>query len=307
MSGYSKLFSSILASTIWEADMPTRIVWITLLAMSNAKGKVEGSVPGLATFARVPLEQCRAALANLKAPDPDSRSKEHEGRRIMDIEGGWFIINYKKYRDQLNQEERREYLRVKQAEYRGKQKSTIVDDVSDKSTRLTQAEAEAEAEASTTTPLPPSRSKPIRPAAPQALTDTFNAFWLAYPKKVGKGAALKAWTKLKPSQKVCTRMLEAIAEQSVSDQWQKDRGQFIPHPATWLNQGRWDDEPIAQTDVQPSATRETRPHAAGQRPYVSSDADWWDECKIIHNGACDGDRMRHHLRVQTDRVKAANA
>ncbi len=148
MAGYTKLFNSILASTIWEADMPTRIVWITLLAMADKHGICEGSVPGLATFARVSLPQCRAALKALQEPDPDSRSHEQDGRRIEVVEGGWRLINHGKYRAKLGEDERREYLRVKQAEHRArKQASTKVNTVSDKSTQSTHAEAEADTEA----------------------------------------------------------------------------------------------------------------------------------------------------------------
>ncbi len=100
--------------------MPTRIVWITLLAMADKNGVAEGSVPGLATFARVPLKDCRRALEALQAPDPDSRTAEHEGRRIEPVEGGWRLINYGKYRAKMGVEDRREYLRVKQAESRRK-------------------------------------------------------------------------------------------------------------------------------------------------------------------------------------------
>jgi hypothetical protein len=48
--------------------------------------------------------------------------------------------------------------------------------------------------------------------------------------------------KVKPSADLLQRMLEAIKEQKASDQWKRDNGQYIPNPATWLNQGRWDDE-----------------------------------------------------------------
>ena len=68
----------------------------------------------------------------------------------------------------------------------------------------------------------------------------FDAFWVAYPKKVGKGAAEKAFSKLSPS--LLPQMLSAIDAQKQSDQWKKDGGQFIPNPATWLNQRRWEDE-----------------------------------------------------------------
>lgn len=149
-----------------------------------------------------------------------------------------------------------------------------------------------------------SRSKPS--PAPSALDVLFQSFWSAYPKKVGKEAARKIWARLKPSQELLDRMLRAINEQCQSDQWQKDQGQFVPHPATWLNQGRWDDEPtlIGEDVVIPPAIHENRPHAAGKRPVSAFDADWWEECKLLHDGQCDGDRMRHHLRVQSDRTRA---
>lgn len=69
--------------------------------------------------------------------------------------------------------------------------------------------------------------------------DVFAKFWSSYPRKVGKGAAEKAWAKVTtPLEEV----LEAVEKQKLSDQWQKDSGRFIPHPATWLNQKRWEDE-----------------------------------------------------------------
>jgi hypothetical protein len=146
MAGYTKLFNSILASTIWREDDKTRIVWITLLAMADKNGIADGSIPGLADFARVSVDDCRAALERLKQPDEDSRSKEHDGRRIAEVDGGWQILNHGKYRAKLNQDERREYLRIKQREYRRKQPSTKVNNVSHKSTVLTQPEAEAKAD-----------------------------------------------------------------------------------------------------------------------------------------------------------------
>ncbi len=151
MAGYTKLFSSILASTIWREDDKTRIVWITLLAMSDKDGIADGSVPGLADFARVSVDDCRAALNKLASPDADSRSKEYEGRRIEIIDGGWRILNHAKYRSKLNEDERREYLRKKQAEHRAKAgnvntASTGVNIGQQTSTPSTHAEADTEAD-----------------------------------------------------------------------------------------------------------------------------------------------------------------
>jgi uncharacterized protein YdaU (DUF1376 family) len=70
----------------------------------------------------------------------------------------------------------------------------------------------------------------------------FDRFWLAYPKKVGKDAAARAFAKRKPDAALVDAMVAAVERQRVSDQWRKDGGQFIPNPATWLNEGRWLDE-----------------------------------------------------------------
>lgn len=75
-----------------------------------------------------------------------------------------------------------------------------------------------------------------------SFTDTFAVFWKEYPRKVAKAAALKAWKKLRPSEVLVTQILAALQQQKESDNWLKDGGKFIPHPATWLNGGRWEDE-----------------------------------------------------------------
>jgi len=70
--------------------------------------------------------------------------------------------------------------------------------------------------------------------------DAFDRFWTVYPRKKGKGAALRAWHHLKPPLEV---VLAAVEAQRRSPDWQREGGRFIPHPATWLNQTRWQDEP----------------------------------------------------------------
>lgn len=70
----------------------------------------------------------------------------------------------------------------------------------------------------------------------------FEEFWKAYPKKVGKGAAERAWKKIKPGHQLCMQMVEAVKRQKQCGQWQRDGGQYIPNPATWLNQRRWEDD-----------------------------------------------------------------
>lgn len=75
--------------------------------------------------------------------------------------------------------------------------------------------------------------------ATNARARDFDAFWSAYPKKVGKQSARKAFEKAKVPLET---LLTAIERQKCSSQWSRDGGRYIPNPATWLNQGRWEDE-----------------------------------------------------------------
>lgn len=79
----------------------------------------------------------------------------------------------------------------------------------------------------------------------------FAEFWSAYPRKTAKGDAEKSWRKIAPNAALRERIMSAIAAQRESPQWAKDAGQFIPHPATWLNQRRWEDELPKQTNGAP--------------------------------------------------------
>ena len=117
---YAKLFSSIVHSTIWREPDHVRLTWITMLALADSRGRVWASVPGLADVSRISVDDCRAALVVLKAPDSDSRDQSHEGRRIEDIDGGWYVLNYPKYRAIRNEEDRREQTRAAVRRHRAK-------------------------------------------------------------------------------------------------------------------------------------------------------------------------------------------
>lgn len=71
------------------------------------------------------------------------------------------------------------------------------------------------------------------------MSDAFDRFWKAYPRKVGKGDARKAFDKVKVP---VDTLIKAVEAQKASAQWKKDGGSFIPYPATWLRQCRWEDE-----------------------------------------------------------------
>ena len=89
-------------------------------------------------------------------------------------------------------------------------------------------------------------------------TDRFGVFWKAYPRKVGKPTAQKAWGKINPTQRLLDNMLTALEKQKKSLQWTKDEGQFIPHPATWLNREGWNDS--AEVEILDDGIPQGDPH-----------------------------------------------
>lgn len=230
--GFTKLFSSIITSTVWMEDSPTRIVWVGLLALANGEGIVEGSIPGLANVCRVSVEECQRAIDVFLAPDAYSRNPDHDGRRIEPVPGGWRILNYRNYRSKGQDKDgsRADYMR----RYRSLQESVtcnnselhVIQKIEDRGKKK-----EKKKDSSSNRPTPP---------------DDFLKFWAHYPNKKGRLDALKAWNAaikkgiLPPIEQI----LKALETQKQDDQWCKDGGQYIPHPATWLNQGRWDDQPI---------------------------------------------------------------
>ena len=108
---YVKLFASILDSSIWSEDYPTRLVWITLLTMADPEGVVGASVSGVARRAAVTRQEAAAAIGVLLSPDHDRPDQAHEGRRLDVVEGGWRVINYQKYREIRTQQQFRDALR----------------------------------------------------------------------------------------------------------------------------------------------------------------------------------------------------
>jgi len=81
---------------------------------------------------------------------------------------------------------------------------------------------------------------------PEGYSEHFIEFWRQYPKKVGKKAAWRAWERVggldEMHNELRGRIFESVLKHKKTEQWRKDGGQFIPHPATFLNQARWDDE-----------------------------------------------------------------
>ncbi|SRR5579871_5667051 len=96
-------------------------------------------------------------------------------------------------------------------------------------------------------PSHPSERLEKKSSPSAVIPEGFAEFWTAYPRKTAKQAALKAWSKLAPDAETQRIILASISRQKQSQQWQREGGRFIPHPSTWLNGRRWEDEAEIKT------------------------------------------------------------
>lgn len=235
---FTKLFSSIIDSSVWAESHTTVRVWIAMLAKCDKKGRVFAAIPGLAHAARVTVPECEHALTTFMEPDPYSRTPDNEGRRIETIAGGWRLLNHAYYRDLRNEEDRREYqakwARDKAAAARASvenppaaSSSTKLDKTRPESTHA-DADADAEPEANTL----PQNSYP----------DDFRAFWDAYPglNKGSKKTAFAKWEARKLA-RYTQRLIDDVKDRAARHwMWQKDGGQFIPMVSTYINGSLWE-------------------------------------------------------------------
>ena len=109
--------------------------------------------------------------------------------------------------------------------------------------------------------------QPLPDSKPDINTDTkitlahFEEFWASYPKKKSKEAARRAFEKLSRSKSAPSidRLLESVKEHMRTPEWQKQDGQFIPYPATYLNAGSYDDEITPAQNIKPNVPPKLAP------------------------------------------------
>lgn len=260
MPGFTKLFSEIITSSVWNEADKTRIVWITMMASADPYGMVRASVSGLAHIARVDRASCERALEVLSSPDSDSRSPEFEGRRIQKVPGGWLILNYTKYREARHADERKSYMASYMRDYRAKRRvnnnvnesKQALTSVNHSKPRLAKAEAEAEADIFklTSEEKRVQREKPIssptaarKKSIPKEDPD-FARFWFELPtqNKIGKKKAREAWARAIGDGAAAEQIISGISSYKKYERRRREQPDYRPlHPTTWLNQGRWED------------------------------------------------------------------
>ena len=171
---YSKLFASILDSSIWLEDAPTRIVWLTLLAAKDGEGFARfAAIDNIARRAIVSIEEAERAIAILEAPDRKSSNQDHEGRRIERVPGGWVVLNAKIYDGMVKREDERRATRDRVALNRERKRKA------------------------SNTPTVADHAPTIHAEHVEVVDEAFERAWSLYPSRGDHGnpktPALKAW------------------------------------------------------------------------------------------------------------------
>lgn len=161
---YAKVFRQILDSSIAE-DYQVRHVFEDLLKLADSEGIVDMTVTAIARSTNVPIEIVRRGIEELEKPDPESRTTDFEGRRIILLEPhkrswGWMIVNYQKYREIQDEETRRAAFREAKRRQREKEAAKKAGKFAGKSPKITK------------NPPPDDDPKPLEP--PDGLPDALN-------------------------------------------------------------------------------------------------------------------------------------
>ena len=245
---YGKIFETVFTGTLFGSGPTVFAVWAYVIATAKPPGTVELNPKLLAACIGTDISDVKRAIEVLCAPDPDSRNPDQEGRRLVLLEGMQYqVVSFQKYRDMRDSEQRREYMRELMRKRRSANTANTV--LTSANSELTPdnkanglaklAKAEAEAEVNTSPPKSPASGGR---RGRQLSGGLFDRFWSAYPRKASRGQAERAFAAISPDEQLVARMCAGIERARTSDQWQRDGGQFIPYPATWLRARGWEDE-----------------------------------------------------------------
>ena len=203
--------------------------WFKLLCLagkSNNSGvfvlndKIAYNDEMLASIFRMPVSSVRLSLNTFQ-----------NFGMIELIDGVITIPNWDKHQSLESYEKKKEYDRQYQAQKR-LEKQKIVENRTTNRTSIVLLDKDIDIEEDKDIELKKEISK--------EKSDAFDTFWKAYPKKVGKEKCFNWFKSHKVDSDLLNKMLNKIEEYKNTKQWSNP--QYIPHPYTWLNQGRWDDE-----------------------------------------------------------------
>ena len=121
---YGKIFESIYDGSLACGDWKALITFQQLIILADQDGVVDMTDIAIHRRTTIPLEIIQKGIEELLKPDPHSRSKDEDGRRLILLDSerdwGWVIVNYEHYRKLASAAERREQNRQSQQRSRAK-------------------------------------------------------------------------------------------------------------------------------------------------------------------------------------------
>jgi len=259
---YTKLFQTIITSTIWTEDDKTRLVWITLLALADKNGEVMATVPGLARLAGVSIDATEDAVARFLSPDKYSRTPDDEGRRIEEIDGGWALLNHGKYRLMASKDDAKAKNSDRQRRHRDRAKrnaktvtrnaKTVTRNAKTVTRNATVthdrdiAEAEADTEVEEETKKTNNSTSDSAPVASDETKAFLQELWsLSIQRtRTSKQKVAAAWRKIPTKHKPpFSTVLDAYRAWLRCEAWTKEGGQFVCGLHVWVNDRQWQNIP----------------------------------------------------------------
>ena len=164
---------------------------------------------------------------------------------IERIDGTVTIPNWGKHQTFDRIEAKNDYMRKYMREYRAKQKALSAGEPDDEACNANRKANSKD----NVSEADKNKNKNIYIDQNDAILIGFDVFWKTYPRKVSKAAAIKVWSRLKPKDALVQAIIKDV-ERRKNTEWKDKDKQYIPYPATYLNQRRWEDEEDSGT-VQP--------------------------------------------------------
>lgn len=221
---YCKLFASLYQGTL-RGRSNEILVFTNLLAHCGKDGTVDKHFRAISEETGLSVDDVKTAIIVLESPDPESRSPDENGARITRMDEhrvwGWKVVNYGKYRAIRSEEDRAEQNRLAQERWRNKNKQSKPTSAKSKRDKPKEREEVEEKE--------------------NSVLWGFDEFWKLYPHKEAKSDAKKAWGQVNGNL-LREQIMAGIENGKASLKWQKDGGQYIPLPATFLRGSRWEDQ-----------------------------------------------------------------
>lgn len=225
---YGKIFESIYDGSLACGDWEALIVFQQLIVLADKDGVVDMTGIALHRRTTLPLEIIEKGLKALQEPDPISRTKGEEGRRIIPIDEGrgwgWVIVNYEYYRDLASREDKRQKDKIRIAKKRAESKASgnVVNcsNVSQSVHDVAHIDVDVNEDIKHTS---------------ESYDSDFLEFWKLCPRKDDKKKASKAWNKLSKTKK-------EKAKKDIAIRYGDTDKKYIPLPSTYINGERWNDE-----------------------------------------------------------------